>query len=103
MLFNQTSSTAAAIETPACELLVERPPSAMTVAYHRKPVLWNLSLDIPARSLVGIVGPNGAGKSTLLKTVAHGSGRISGEVQVFGQRYSGAFLSVGVPQGETVD
>ena len=41
----------------------------VTVAYHRKPVLWNVSLGIPNGSLVGLVGPNGAGKSTLLKTV----------------------------------
>ena len=39
----------------------------LTVAYHRKPVLWDLDLDIPKGSLAGIVGPNGAGKSTLLK------------------------------------
>ncbi len=39
----------------------------LTVAYHRKPVIWDIDLNIPEGSLVGIVGPNGAGKSTLLK------------------------------------
>ncbi|MCA8998120.1 MAG: ATP-binding cassette domain-containing protein, partial [Planctomycetaceae bacterium] len=39
----------------------------LTVAYHRKPVIWDVAFDVPAGSLVGIVGPNGAGKSTLLK------------------------------------
>ena len=39
----------------------------MTVAYHRKPVLWDIDLDIPEGKLVGIIGPNGAGKSTLIK------------------------------------
>ncbi|MCA9157950.1 MAG: metal ABC transporter ATP-binding protein [Planctomycetales bacterium] len=106
MISNKTTSNPAAIETPASELLAERPLSVrdVTVAYHRKPVLWNLSLDIPARSLVGIVGPNGAGKSTLLKTVVDMVPRISGEVQVFGQRYSKARSRVAyVPQRETVD
>ena len=40
---------------------------AMTVAYRRKPVLWDIDFDAPIGSLVAIVGPNGAGKSTLLK------------------------------------
>lgn len=76
----------------------------VTVAYQRKPVLWNVSLDIPAGSLVGLVGPNGAGKSTLLKTVVDMVPRISGEVLVFGERYAKARSRVAyVPQRETVD
>ena len=39
----------------------------LTVAYHSKPVLWDVDLDIPEGKLVGIVGPNGAGKSTTMK------------------------------------
>ena len=34
----------------------------LTVAYHRKPVLWDVGFNIPAGSLVGIVGPNGKQK-----------------------------------------
>ena len=34
----------------------------MTVAYHRKPVLWDIDLIVPEGQLVAIVGPNGAGK-----------------------------------------
>ncbi len=76
----------------------------VTVAYHRKPVLWNLSLDIAAGSLVGLVGPNGAGKSTLLKTVVDMVPRISGEVAVFGKPYRKTRSRVAyVPQRETVD
>ncbi|MGH7134369.1 MAG: ATP-binding cassette domain-containing protein, partial [Pirellulales bacterium] len=41
----------------------------MTVAYHRRPVLWDVDLSVEQPSLVGIVGPNGAGKSTLIKAV----------------------------------
>ncbi len=41
----------------------------VTVAYHRKPVLWDIDLTLAEPSLVGIVGPNGAGKSTLIKAI----------------------------------
>ncbi|MBC8189280.1 MAG: ATP-binding cassette domain-containing protein, partial [Puniceicoccaceae bacterium] len=39
----------------------------LTVAYHRKPVIWDIDLTIPEGKLVSIVGPNGAGKTTLIK------------------------------------
>ena len=39
----------------------------VTVAYGRRPVLWNVDLTVPGACLFGIIGPNGAGKSTLLK------------------------------------
>ncbi|NBX30419.1 manganese ABC transporter ATP-binding protein, partial [bacterium] len=38
----------------------------VTVAYGRRPVLWNIDLVVADPCLFGIVGPNGAGKSTLL-------------------------------------
>lgn len=76
----------------------------VTVAYHRKPVLLNVTLDIPPGSLVGLVGPNGAGKSTLLKAVVDMVPRISGHVMIFGQPYpySRGRLAY-VPQRESVD
>ena len=46
----------------------------MTVAYHRKPVLWDIDLVVPERQLVAIVGPNGAGKSTLAHVLAGKAG-----------------------------
>ncbi len=76
----------------------------LTVAYHRKPVIWDVSFDIPPGSLVGIVGPNGAGKSTLLKAVMDLIPRASGRVQVFGKTYRQNRHRVGyVPQRESVD
>jgi manganese/zinc/iron transport system ATP- binding protein len=36
----------------------------LTVAYHKRPVLYGIDLTIPKGSLVGIIGPNGAGKSS---------------------------------------
>ncbi len=98
-LQNQPSASPA--EIAGCAPLMVRD---VTVAYHRKPVLWNVSLEIPTGSLVGLVGPNGAGKSTLLKTVVDMVPRISGEVSVFGEPYKRVRGQVAyVPQRETVD
>jgi manganese/zinc/iron transport system ATP- binding protein len=76
----------------------------MTVAYHRKPVIWDVDLDLPEGKLVGLVGPNGAGKSTLLKAVLELVPRASGRVLVYGKPYRQQRNLVGyVPQRETVD
>jgi len=76
----------------------------MTVAYSRKPVLWDVDLDIPSGGLVGIVGPNGAGKSTLIKACLNLIPKASGEVMIYGKPYSQQRKIVGyVPQRESVD
>ncbi len=76
----------------------------MTVAYRRKPVLWDVDLDLPAGKLVGLIGPNGAGKSTLIKAALDLVPRVSGEVRVFGQPYRKVRRRVAyVPQRESVD
>ena len=78
--------------------------SDLTVAYDRKPVVWDIGFDIPRGSLVGIVGPNGAGKSTLLKAVMDLIPRASGRVGIFGQPWKQSRHRVGyVPQRESVD
>jgi len=76
----------------------------LTVAWHRKPVLWDVDLDIPAGKLACIVGPNGAGKSTLIKACLDLVPAVSGEVLVFGKPYRRQRKRVGyVPQRESVD
>lgn len=76
----------------------------LTVAYHRKPVIWDVAFDVPPGSLVGVVGPNGAGKSTMLRAVMDLVPRASGRVSVFGDSYRHARGRVGyVPQRESVD
>lgn len=76
----------------------------LTVAYHRKPVIWDVSFDLPAGQLIGIVGPNGAGKSTLLKAAMDLIPRASGRVRVFGDTYRANRHRIGyVPQRESVD
>ena len=76
----------------------------MTVAYHRRPVLWDVDLTIERPSLVGIVGPNGAGKSTLIKAVLGLVPIASGRVSLYGRTPDRQRQLVGyVPQRESVD
>ena len=76
----------------------------LTVAYDRKPVIWDVRLEAPPGSLVAVVGPNGAGKSTLLKAAMDLIPRASGRVEFFGQPYRTVRGRVGyVPQRESVD
>jgi manganese/zinc/iron transport system ATP- binding protein len=78
--------------------------SDLTVAYHRKPVIWDVGFDLPSGALIGVVGPNGAGKSTLLKAIMDLVPRASGRVTVFGDTYRHNRHRVGyVPQRESVD
>jgi manganese/zinc/iron transport system ATP- binding protein len=88
----------------------EHPPDAplsihdMTVAYHRKPVLWDVDLDVPEGKLVAIVGPNGAGKSTLIKAALDLIPTASGRVLIYGKPYrKQRHLVAYVPQRESVD
>ena len=76
----------------------------MTVAYHRRPVLWDVDFEVPEGKLVGIVGPNGAGKTTLIKAILGLVPLASGKVEIYGQPYEEQRHLVGyVPQRESVD
>ena len=76
----------------------------LTVAYHRKPVLWDIDVALPAQQLIAIVGPNGAGKSTLLKSILGLVPIASGMITIFGKPLRKARSLIGyVPQRETVD
>ncbi|HMP90178.1 MAG TPA: metal ABC transporter ATP-binding protein [Kiritimatiellia bacterium] len=76
----------------------------MTVSYNRKPVLWDVDLDIPEGRLVGIIGPNGAGKSTLMKAILDLIPRTSGDVMIYGKPHREQCRRVAyVPQRESVD
>lgn len=78
--------------------------SDLTVAYQRKPVLWEISLDIPAGSLAGLVGPNGAGKSTLIKAMMGLVPKVSGEILLDATTMENQRARVAyVPQRESVD
>ncbi|MFM8498082.1 MAG: metal ABC transporter ATP-binding protein, partial [Planctomycetia bacterium] len=76
----------------------------VTVAYGRRPVLWNIDLTIEAPGLFGILGPNGAGKSTLLKAALGLVPLAGGRVTLFGRPLAEVRRRIGyVPQRETVD
>lgn len=76
----------------------------LTVAYHRRPVLWDVELTLPSPCLCGVVGPNGAGKSTLLKAILGLVPAASGAVRIFGRPVAEVRRRIGyVPQRESVD
>ncbi|XWN35264.1 MAG: metal ABC transporter ATP-binding protein [Roseivirga sp.] len=76
----------------------------LTVSYHKKPVLWDVDLALPAGQVIGIMGPNGAGKSTLLKTMMGLVQPDSGYVKFFDKPLDEVRKQVSyVPQKESVD
>jgi len=64
----------------------------VSVAFDGRPVLSQISFELPSGRVLRVTGPNGAGKSTLLKTVLGlvplDSGRVLG---VSGRRLSAVF------------
>lgn len=90
------------------ETEISTPPALeihdLTVAFDRKPVLWNIDLTLPQGKLIGIVGPNGAGKSTLIKAVMDLLPLSSGYVKLFDQPIDDVRKRISyVPQRESVD
>ncbi len=76
----------------------------MTIAYHDKPVIWDVDIDVPAGVMMAIVGPNGAGKSTLIKGFMGLVPITSGVISVFGESYAKNRKMVSyVPQRTEVD
>lgn len=76
----------------------------LTVAYHHRPVLWDVDVLFPEGQLVAIVGPNGAGKSTLIKAIMGLVPLASGYVRIFGKPVAQARSAVAyVPQRGSVD
>jgi manganese/zinc/iron transport system ATP- binding protein len=76
----------------------------LTVAYHEKPVLWDVDLAVPAGVLMAIVGPNGAGKTTLIKAILGLMQPAAGQVLIHGRPYTQQRQIVGyVPQRGSVD
>jgi manganese/zinc/iron transport system ATP- binding protein len=76
----------------------------LTVSYDRKPVLWDIDLTLPDRSLIGVIGPNGAGKSTLIKAIMGLVPVSSGYTSIYDQPLKSVRNRVSyVPQRESVD
>lgn len=76
----------------------------LSVAYHRQPVLWDVTWAAPAGGLIAVVGPNGAGKSTFLKAVLGLVPTLAGTVEIYGRPVRRQRRLIGyVPQRESVD
>jgi ABC-2 type transport system ATP-binding protein len=56
----------------------------LSKSYNGKPAVDNISLDIPAGRIVGLIGPNGSGKTTTLKAVL-GLAAFEGSLSVLGR------------------
>lgn len=77
---------------------------SLTVTYGHVLALRDVTLELPAGRLVGVVGPNGSGKSTLLKCVVGAHRPASGEIRVLGQgRAAARKLVAYVPQRSEVE
>lgn len=76
----------------------------LTVAYNRRPVLWDIDFQIPEGQLIGVLGPNGSGKTTLLKSIMGLVKPSSGYVRLLGQSLDEVRSRISyVPQRESVD
>jgi len=88
-----TSNTSPAVEV-----------TDLTVAYHERPVLWDIDLIVPQGILMAIVGPNGAGKTTLIKAMLGLVPAAAGRVLIHDEPYARQRQLVGyVPQRGSVD
>lgn len=86
------------VEDPIIEL------HNVTIAYNRKPVLWNADYTLPKGTLIGVIGPNGSGKTTMIKGIMGLVPLSSGYVRLFGKDLNQVRNRVSyVPQRGSVD
>ncbi len=78
--------------------------SGLTVAYDRKPVLWDVSFQAHSGRITAIVGPNGAGKSTFLKASLGLVPAVTGQTFILGEALKEARKNIAyMPQRASVD
>ncbi|AVO48576.1 ABC transporter ATP-binding protein [Melaminivora suipulveris] len=76
-------STDAPVAAPACSPAVEL--RNVTFGYGERPVLRDLSLDVPRGKVTAIMGASGGGKTTVLRLIGGQHRAQSGQVLVDGQ------------------
>lgn len=97
-----TKSGSATSVSAAAHLALE--VSGLTVSYHQKPVLRQVSVAVPVAEMVTIIGPNGAGKSTLLKAILGLLPIDSGAIHVLGKPVDSIRRQIAyVPQTDGAD
>ncbi|PWJ40062.1 metal ABC transporter ATP-binding protein [Sediminitomix flava] len=75
----------------------------LTVAYDKKPAIWNVDCKLPKGKIIGVMGPNGSGKSTMMKSIMDLVPRSSGYVKVFNCEDGSKTKIAYVPQRSAVD
>jgi manganese/iron transport system ATP-binding protein/manganese/zinc/iron transport system ATP- binding protein len=76
----------------------------LTVSYGPTPALLDVSLELPAGKLIGVIGPNGSGKSTLMKALLGFVRPDYGTIRIFGKPREQSVGRVAyVPQRGAID
>ena len=76
----------------------------LTVQYASNLALFDISLSIPEKKIIGIIGPNGAGKSTLIKAILEITPKLHGQVKILGSNLSQVTSQIAyIPQRQTID
>ena len=61
---------------------------ALAVGYRGKPLIRDISFQLPRGKILTLIGPNGAGKSTILKTITRQLAAIAGTALIEGKEIS---------------
>ncbi len=78
--------------------------SDLTVSYGKKVALDQVSFELNAGEIIGVIGPNGSGKSTLLKSIMGLVKSDAGRIRVYGEKLNTVRDRISyVPQRESVD
>ena len=67
----------------------------ISVHYHDKPAIQNISIKVPDKAVTALIGPSGCGKSTFLRCLNRmndtiDGARVEGEILMDGQNINGA-------------
>ena len=74
----------------------------LSVGYHGKPLIEDVSLCVQRGKIVTLIGPNGSGKSTILKTVIGQLPELSGAVYLAALGGAGALMAKSVQTLEVI-
>ncbi|MCX7614465.1 MAG: ABC transporter ATP-binding protein [Clostridiales bacterium] len=55
-------------------------------SFGKKPVLFDINIEVPYSQILGLLGPSGSGKTTLVKLIAGIETATSGEIYLLGEK-----------------